>query len=267
MFCFVVSSSLVSSHLFLKFRFCLERSQNHCFFLSSLFLFSFPRPKWPSSSTPLRAVRTRPPVLSRPRGESRPARRPRWPSRGVARWRGHRHRRLPFLLPPRPPPAACPRWPPRRASPSSRSPLRLLLLPRPPPSRGAWSSTRPKPRFSTASSRCVFSFSGIRFRFLAPPFEHTGKKETSTHRLQTDSPSPPHTSTHHLLHSQIVYDKIVNPGHWTVPMREAALEPARLRSGPGPAETIDTKSLLVADVGRGHGLLHAGRGRRRGPSH
>jgi hypothetical protein len=41
-------------------------------------------------------------------------------------------------------------------------------------------------------------------------------------------------------------------------MREAALEPARLRSGPGPAETIDTKSLLVADVGGGTGFCTQG---------
>jgi hypothetical protein len=56
---------------------------------------------------------------------------------------------------------------------------------------------------------------------------------------------------------QIVYDKIVNPGHWTVPMREAALEPARLKSG-AAGEKIDTARLLVADVGGGTGFCTQG---------
>lgn len=58
---------------------------------------------------------------------------------------------------------------------------------------------------------------------------------------------------------QIVYDKIVNPGHWTVPMREAALEPARLKSSPGAiGDKIDPKKLLVADVGGGTGFCTQG---------
>jgi hypothetical protein len=39
----------------------------------------------------------------------------------------------------------------------------------------------------------------------------------------------------------IVYDKIVNPGHWTEAMRDDALEPAKL----------DSPDLDVVDVGAG----------------
>jgi len=45
-----------------------------------------------------------------------------------------------------------------------------------------------------------------------------------------------------------VYDYVVNPGHWTVPMRDAALKPARL----------DSPSLTVADVGGGTGFCTQG---------
>lgn len=55
----------------------------------------------------------------------------------------------------------------------------------------------------------------------------------------------------------IVYDKIVNPGHWTVPMREAALEPARLKSVDG-GKTVDPATLKVADVGGGTGFCTQG---------
>ncbi|CAK0758388.1 hypothetical protein CVIRNUC_002616 [Coccomyxa viridis] len=46
----------------------------------------------------------------------------------------------------------------------------------------------------------------------------------------------------------IVYDHIVNPGHWTVDMRTDALEPARL----------DSPSLKVVDVGGGTGFCTQG---------
>lgn len=46
----------------------------------------------------------------------------------------------------------------------------------------------------------------------------------------------------------IVYDKIINPGHWTVDMREAALEPAQLND----------PNLKVVDVGGGTGFCTQG---------
>lgn len=46
----------------------------------------------------------------------------------------------------------------------------------------------------------------------------------------------------------MVYDHIVNPGHWTVDMRDEALEPARL----------DASDLSVCDVGGGTGFCTQG---------
>jgi MPBQ/MSBQ methyltransferase len=46
----------------------------------------------------------------------------------------------------------------------------------------------------------------------------------------------------------IVYDHIINPGHWTEDMREDALEPADL----------DSKDLVVVDVGGGTGFATLG---------
>jgi MPBQ/MSBQ methyltransferase len=46
----------------------------------------------------------------------------------------------------------------------------------------------------------------------------------------------------------IVYDHIVNPGHWTVDMRDDALEPAKL----------DSPDLKVVDVGGGTGFCTQG---------
>lgn len=46
----------------------------------------------------------------------------------------------------------------------------------------------------------------------------------------------------------IVYDSIVNPGHWTEEMREDALEPAKL----------DDRALKVVDVGGGTGFCTLG---------
>lgn len=46
----------------------------------------------------------------------------------------------------------------------------------------------------------------------------------------------------------IVYDKIINPGHWTEDMREDALEPADLNN----------RNMLVVDVGGGTGFTTLG---------
>ncbi len=48
----------------------------------------------------------------------------------------------------------------------------------------------------------------------------------------------------------LVYDKIVNPGHWTEAMRDEALAPAKLSEGEG--------SLRVVDVGGGTGFSTLG---------
>ena len=45
-----------------------------------------------------------------------------------------------------------------------------------------------------------------------------------------------------------MYDHIVNPGHWTEDMREAALKPAQL----------DSPDLTVVDVGGGTGFCTLG---------